>query len=151
MTMYCTCKTCKQLPIKRHGSQGSMEVIQGSFVMMEPGWTLAHWGPVNFQRLYSTEIHRFINLGDKPMVGASFYLFKGLAPDVPPKEFSMLQIGGGCRYTIDSVLGNQMNVLYKFRIGNLREVTVALGCGGYITFNGRKGVSYYYTGMPPMT
>jgi hypothetical protein len=152
MTMYCNCETCKQIPIKPHGSPGPMEQIEGLFVMMEPGWTLAHWGPPNIQRLYSKEIHLFVHLGKKPMVGASFYLFKGEAPNVPPKEFSMLGIGGVCRYTIDWDLGNQINAFYKHSIprGDHPEVAVALGCGGYITFNGREGVSYYYTGTPPL-
>lgn len=152
MTMYCTCDTCKQSPVKPHGVQGRMEEIEGLFVMMEPGWTLAHWGPANFQYLHSTEIHHCVHLGGKPMVGASFYLYKGPAPNVAPNEFSMLQIGGGCRYTIDWVLGNQINAFYKSRLGNSREVAVALGCGGSITFDGhRNGVSYYYTGTPPKT
>jgi hypothetical protein len=129
-----------------------MEVVAGSFVMMEPGWTLAHWGPAIFQQLYSTEIHRFSQYG-KPMVGASFYLYKGPAPAAAPKEFSRLGIGGRCRYTIGWDLGNQVNAYYKDLNpkGDKIEVAVILGCGGYISFNGGQGVSYYYTGIPPAT
>jgi hypothetical protein len=47
-------------------------------------------------------------------------------------------LGGNNRYTIDSVIGNGLNIFYKGNAGaNPAEVAVVLGCGGEITFDGQ--------------
>jgi hypothetical protein len=140
MTRYCTCPTCAQSPAQPNNIvQGGMELIAGARVVMQAGWTLAHWSGVNFTDMHTIEIHDFQQLGHKLRVGASFYLYTGAVPAARPAQLSLMGLGGPNRYTIDHLIGNQLEVFYKgTAAANPSEVTVRLGCGGTITFNGAR-------------
>jgi hypothetical protein len=112
-----------------------METIGGARVVMQPGWTLAHWSGANFTDMCSIEIHNFVQAGHKLRVGASFYLYTGAVPLQKPAQLSLLGLGGPNRYTIDHLIGNQLEIYRKGNGNNPAEVTVWLGCGGTITFN----------------
>jgi hypothetical protein len=106
---------------------------------MQPGWTLAHWSGANFSDMTSIEIHNFQQLGHKLRVGASFYLYTAAPPIPRPRQLALQGLGGGNRYTIGHVIGNQLEVFYKGNTAaNPAEVTVRLGCGGTITFNAAR-------------
>ncbi|MES2264587.1 MAG: hypothetical protein V4724_39315 [Pseudomonadota bacterium] len=128
-----------------------METISGARVIMQPGWTLAHWSGANFAAMTSIEIHNFQQLGHKLRVGASFYLYTGAVPGARPQQLALMGLGGGNRYTIDHVIGNQLEVFYKGNnAANPAEVTVRLGCGGTIAFNGaRQATGFNVTANVP--
>ena len=106
---------------------------------MQPGWTLVHWSSADFINMESIEIHDFQQLGHKLRAGVSFYLYQGPVPAGLPRQLLLMGLGGNRRYTIDHTLGNQMEVFYKVNAAaNPAEVTVNLGCGGSITFNGAR-------------
>ena len=140
MAMYCICPTCKQSQAQPNNIvQGPIEQIKGARVGMLPGWTLAHWSGKNFTIMESIEIHDFHQLGHKLRVGVSFYLYQEALPVAIPQQLRLMGLGGGNRYTINDTLGNEMKVFYKGNeAANPAEVTVCLGCGGSITFNGAR-------------
>jgi hypothetical protein len=145
MAQYCTCVTCTQSPARpAQFVQGPIEAIQGARVVMQPGWTLAHWSSVNFVNMTSVEIHNFQRQGHKLRIGASFYLYTGVVPAGRPQQLALMGLGGGYRYTINYVIGNQLEVFYKSNVvGNPAEVTVRLGCGGTITFDGGRQATQF--------
>lgn len=152
MTQYCTCPTCAQSPARPAAIvQAQMETISGARVVMQPGWTLAHWSGADFANMCSIEIHNFVQLGHKLRVGSSFYLFTGPVPNQMPQGLNLMGLGGPNRYTVDSVLGNQMEVFYKGNgQANPAEVAVRLGCGGTISFNqARQATAFNATGNVP--
>lgn len=140
MAYYCTCNKCKKSPAQpARLTPGPVEQVTGNRVQMQPEWTLAHWSGVNFDQMLSTEIHNFIIKGNKPMVGCSFYLYKGQAAASKPRQLKLLGLGGNNRYTINSDIGHQLEMYYKGReTDNPVEVTVVVGCGGSIRFNQQK-------------
>ena len=137
MAMYCTCATCLAQPGQPNNVvQADAEHIPEERVYMEAGWTLCHWSSRPFQTMQSREIHHFVQLEHKLRVGVSFYVFKEPVPMARPHGLAMFGLGGGVRYTIGPVLGNQMHIFYKGNaLANPREVAIYLGCGGSITFD----------------
>lgn len=154
MAQYCTCPICA-LSVARPANnppQGPIEQIQGARVVMQAGWTLAHWSGAVFNVMSSVEIHDFQQQEHKLRVGASFYLYQGAAPNGRPAQLRLMGLGGANLYTIDSVLGNQMEIFYKANNGggNPAEVTARLDCGGSITFNNaRQATAFNATGNLP--
>ncbi|WP_295580019.1 hypothetical protein [uncultured Lamprocystis sp.] len=100
--------------------------------------------------MLSVEIHQFVQLGHKFRVGASFYLYQGALPKSRPQQLQLLDLGGNKRYTINHTLGNQMSVFYKgSNLADPAEVTIVLGCGGSITFDGtRQATGFNATTRP---
>ncbi len=153
MARYCSCPICKRSPAQPNNIvPGPVEQIRGARVVMAPGWTLAHWSRADFITMQSTEYHDFWQLGHKLRVGASFYLYHGAAPAARPPQLRFMGLAGGHRYTIDHILGNQMDVFYKgSALANPWEVTVNLGCGGSITFDAaRRATGFNPTGARPV-
>ena len=153
MAMYCTCAICRQSAAQPNGIvQGPLEQILGAPVQMQPGWTLAHWSGRRFDTMRSIEIHDFVRLEHKLRAGVSFYLYQEDAPAALPAQLRLLGLGGGYRYTIGHTLGNQMSIFYKGNAAaNPAEVTVNLGCGGSITFDGdRQALRFNATDHKPI-
>ncbi|MFD2178073.1 hypothetical protein [Veronia pacifica] len=138
MAYFCSCNKCKASPAKpKSGTKSPIEEVSGFKVNMIEGWVLVHWSGAKFEQMFSTEVHNFKTRGNH-MVGSSFFLCKHGIPAGIPKSLSLLGLGGSQKYTIDSEIGNQLEVYYKgnkTEIDTYPEVTVVLGCGGSIGFN----------------
>lgn len=153
MARYCTCAICSNSTARPNNLvPGPVEQIRGGRVEMQAGWTLAHWSGANFNIMHSIEIHDFVQLEHKLRVGVSFYLYKEAAPAGRPPGLQRMGLGGGYRYTIDHNFGNQMPIFYKGNAAaNPAEVTVNLGCGGSITFDGdRQALRFNATDHKPI-
>lgn len=153
MAQYCTCPICVLSPARpAQFVQGPIEAIQGAKVIMQPGWTLAHWSPARFTDMTSIEIHNFQQLGYRLRVGVSFYLYKGPPQRSLSPALVRMGIGGSYRYTIDHLIGNRLEVFYKSsEKADPAEVTVNLGCGGTITFDAnRQATDFHATNNRPI-
>jgi hypothetical protein len=157
MPSYCTCHTCATSPARPHAIvHGTPEIVSGALLQLSPGDSLVHWSGRGFVNMMSTEIAWIQRRGINPRpVCASFYWYRA-GTEIPlacPQGLKVMGLAGPNRYSISAAVSSAygMSIYVKGAIGAgaSTEVVVALGCGGYITFNDERNAVGMVKGHNP--